>query len=157
MPTFRAFALATPDDKQKQRRFQTGVVFVCTFSRACHTIKPERKGGIRLGKQLSPFAELTGDEKQIRWLEYQSLRLPYIQTEATKTETTPVVSVTKEEKKPEHKSVEFERPQPPPEVPRVMPVYQGGSRHSQYDAVIARMKQAELQSRRYQAMSKAPQ
>ena len=109
-----------------------------------------------MGRQLSPFAELTGDEKQIRWLEYQSLRLPYIQTEKTAAEATPVISAAKEEKKAEHKAAEVERPQPPPEVPRVMPVYQGGSRHSQYDAVIARMKQAELQSRRYQEMYKAP-
>ena len=27
--------------------------------------------------QVSPFAALTGAEKQLKWLEYQSIRLPY--------------------------------------------------------------------------------
>ena len=30
--------------------------------------------------RVSPFAALTGAEKQIKWLEYQSVRLPYIQS-----------------------------------------------------------------------------
>lgn len=30
-------------------------------------------------RRLSPFAALTGDEKQLKWLEYQSIRLPYVQ------------------------------------------------------------------------------
>ena len=50
-----------------------------------------------MGRQLSPFAELTGDEKQIRWLEYQSLRLPYIQTEETTADATPAISAAKDE------------------------------------------------------------
>ena len=111
-----------------------------------------------MARQLSPFAELTGDERQIRWLEYQSLRLPYIRTEETTMEAPSVAASAKEAPPAEAKTpTQIERPQPPPEVPRVMPVYQGGSRHSQYDAVIARMKQAELQSRRYAAISQTPQ
>lgn len=98
-----------------------------------------------MSRQLSPFAELTGDEKQIKWLEYQSLRLPYIQADAP--------APAPQEEKKAAPAPERERPQPPPEIPRVMPA----PRHSQYDAVIARMKQAELQSRRSIAMSQAPQ
>ena len=30
--------------------------------------------------QVSPFAALTGEEKQLKWLEYQSIRLPYTET-----------------------------------------------------------------------------
>ena len=32
-----------------------------------------------MSHQQSPFAALTGAEKQIKWLEYQSIRLPYVQ------------------------------------------------------------------------------
>lgn len=112
-----------------------------------------------MSRQLSPFAELTGDEKQIRWLEYQSLRLPYISTAETKEEHEAAAVSAKAEPKAAEAAApsQPERPQPPPEVPRVMPVYQGGSRHSQYDAVIARLKQAELQARRYPVMSKTLQ
>ena len=102
-----------------------------------------------MSRQISPFAALTGAEKQIRWLEYQSIRLPYVQVEeenhAAPCETIPPAKPAE----PELKSKQ-ERPQPPPEVPRSMPNpadYQK-TRHSQYDAVIARLKQAELQSRR---------
>ena len=98
-----------------------------------------------MSRQVSPFAALTGAEKQIRWLEYQSIRLPYVdakldaeEPEAAAKEATPVVVPAAPE-----------RPQPPPEVPRTMPPDYQKTRHSQYDAVIARLKQAELQSRRY--------
>lgn len=37
-------------------------------------------GGIAdMSERVSPFAALTGAEKQIKWLEYQSIRLPYIE------------------------------------------------------------------------------
>ena len=105
-----------------------------------------------MSRQISPVASLTGAEKQIKWLEYQSIRLPYVQAEIEKTEVdpkppqeSPVASAASQYH--EHIS---ERPQPPPEVPRTMPDFQK-SRHRQYDAVIARMKQAELQSRYYQS------
>lgn len=32
-----------------------------------------------MSERVSPFAALTGAEKQIKWLEYQSIRLPYIE------------------------------------------------------------------------------
>lgn len=109
--------------------------------------------------QISPFAALTGAEKQIKWLEYQSVRLPYIQTTV---EEEPVVPV--EKPKPEtgdlkptnaqNSALSPARPLPPPEIPRSMQQTDfQKTRHSQYDAVIARMKQAELQARGYQSMS----
>ena len=104
-------------------------------------------------KQTSPFAALTGIEKQIKWLEYQSIRLPYVPTTPETIETT--VS-SKQESNAVEKGTKEERPQPPPEVPRVL-VESPKTRRSQYDAVIARMKQAEIQARRYEAMSKFPQ
>ncbi len=95
-------------------------------------------------KQVSPFAALTGAEKQIRWMEYQSIRLPYVETQ-----NMDQAEAEKAEEKELEKALQptVERPQPPPEVPRIIHEFQR-TRHSQYDAVIARMKQAELQSRR---------
>lgn len=104
-----------------------------------------------MSRHTSPFAALTGAEKQIRWLEYQSVRLPYVEAAAE-----PIPSPApkpKEEVKPAPAA--SERPQPPPEVPRTMADFQK-TRHSQYDAVIARMKQAELQSRQYQTTLQTP-
>ena len=37
-----------------------------------------------MSRQQSPFAALTGAEKQIKWLEYQSIRLPYVPAETEK-------------------------------------------------------------------------
>lgn len=106
-------------------------------------------------RKTSPFAALTGAEKQIKWLEYQSVRLPYIQAN---TEPEPPTPQPAAEPKPASAkasspapSIPCDRPQPPPEVPRTFQT----SRHTQYDAVIARMKQAELQSQKYQTLSKA--
>lgn len=101
-----------------------------------------------MSKQVSPFAALSGAEKQIRWLEYQSIRLPYIdapiegndQSRHKKTENRKSVA--------DRQSNSPERPVPPPEVPRTMPTNEQRSHHSQYDAVVARLKQAEMQSRR---------
>jgi len=98
-----------------------------------------------MSRQISPFAALTGAEKQIRWLEYQSIRLPYVQIDEDAPSKCEPDQPEKHE--PECKP-QPERPQPPPEVPRSIPSDFQKSRHSQYDAVIARLKQAELQSRR---------
>ncbi len=103
-----------------------------------------------MNKQLSPFAELSGADKQIRWLEYQSVRLPYTAANIDANEE------MKAEHRREANSVQTinqqpltpERPQPPPEVPRKLPHDFQKTNHRQYDAVIARMKQAELQARR---------
>lgn len=107
-----------------------------------------------MNRQVSPFASLSGADKQIRWLEYQSIRLPYVSVssdtethqalEKQKKETAPVATVQPHPP---------ERPQPPPEVPRTVPADYQRSKHTQYDAVIARLKQAELQSRHYASQS----
>lgn len=113
-----------------------------------------------MSRQVSPFAALSGAEKQIKWLEYQSIRLPYVsaETEAVQKENSEAASAP--QKPPAHaepptaplQPPRFERPLPPPEIPRTMPDLQK-TRHSQYDAVIARMKQAELQARRCPPLS----
>ena len=102
-----------------------------------------------MSKQLSPFAALTGAEKQIRWLEYQSIRLPYVEgkLDEASTKTTEKQIADDGVRQINVKSATTERPQPPPEVPRTIPADYYKTRHSQYDAVIARLKQAELQSR----------
>lgn len=97
-----------------------------------------------MNKLVSPFAALTGAEKQIRWLEYQSIRLPYVAAGLD-----PEPATTSEQSSAKNKIVD--RPQPPPEIPRVIPEQR--SRHSQYDAVIARLKQAELQTRKNTSQS----
>ena len=103
-----------------------------------------------MNNQLSPFAALTGAEKQIRWLEYQSIRLPYVAAspECPLEKTEPeAVEQTARPAKEETTPLKNERPVPPPEVPRTLPADYNRARHTQYDAVIARMKQAELQAR----------
>ena len=111
--------------------------------------------------RVSPFAALTGAEKQIKWLEYQSVRLPYIQsgmedvpdTPAAAPQSSPAPSAAKREQaisqrteSPAGQTI----PVPPPEIQRGD--FQR-TRHSQYDAVIARLKQAELQAGSYRTMS----
>ena len=109
-------------------------------------------------KQASPFAILTGAEKQIKWLEYQSLRLPYIPVETeAKMHIQPQPDPDIPSKSDQEREASFpERPVPPPEIPRTMPDQQR-IRHGQYDAVIARMKQAELQSRKTPSFSQVTQ
>ena len=101
-----------------------------------------------MNRQVSPFASLSGADKQIRWLEYQSISLPYVQADPEP--VPPPTDRCKETAKQTDEKPEpvLDRPQPPPEIPRTMADFQK-TRHSQYDAVIARLKQAELQSRYY--------
>lgn len=109
-----------------------------------------------MSRQVSPFASLSGADKQIRWMEYQSIRLPYIQTEPDKPIEKAICKAEDEKNENLQKvPVALERPQPPPEIPRSMPSDFSKTRHTQYDAVIARLKQAELQAQRY--MSQASQ
>ena len=112
-----------------------------------------------MSKQVSPFAALTGAEKQIRWLEYQSIRLPYVQTESeeqnemhddqkttavvTKNESLSPMISNENAPLPEKKRRESQAEM------RAVQEFQK-TRHSQYDAVIARMKQAEQQTKRFQ-------
>lgn len=87
-----------------------------------------------MARKISPFAALTNEEKQIKWMEYQSIRLPY--TEVSDPERLPQESASCIEKRdncnsiqsireenvfeknekfpPERKTIE--RPIPPPEV-----------------------------------------
>lgn len=115
-----------------------------------------------MSRQISPFAALTGAERQIKWLEYQSIRLPYVQgnvDEAIKNpfEQNPSAEQKTSLEQPQRSKPVFDRPQPPPEIPRIMPKSEfQKTHHSQYDAVVARMKQAELQSRQYPVLSQAP-
>lgn len=94
-----------------------------------------------MSRTSSPFAELTGAEKQLKWLEYQTVRLPYVQG---------TVDATSEPKAP---LPEKEPVQAAPSMPPPSRTYQDfqKTRHSQYDAVIARMKQAEKKTTRYQS------
>lgn len=94
-----------------------------------------------MSRTSSPFAELTGAEKQLKWLEYQTVRLPYVQG---------TVDATPEPKAP---LPENEPVQTAPSMPPPSHTYRDfqKTRHSQYDAVIARMKQAEKKTTRYQS------
>ena len=109
-----------------------------------------------MSERVSPFAALTGAEKQIKWLEYQSIRLPYI--EGGMEETLPsgpsAAPKTQVEAKKEPAQAANSQPIPiPPAFPQ--PAAQAATpgavdfqktRHSQYDAIIARMKLAERQT-----------
>ncbi len=132
-----------------------------------------------MARTTSPFAALTSEQKQMKWMEYQSIRLPYTEAELTvpqenSTAKQPVPTVQTiacpEERAPAVKPqaaaavrpAPSDRPQPPPEV-YMNPVPHTGSgmqstqektRHHQYDAVIARMKQAELRTGSYCSWSK---
>lgn len=103
-----------------------------------------------MSKQVSPFAELTGAEKQIRWLEYQSVRLPYVQT--IPEEEHDGIKAVDEKQNSDHKKTSpppKERSLPSQEIKFPAQEFQK-TRHSQYDAVIARIKRAELQTQNYQ-------
>ena len=101
-----------------------------------------------MSRNLSPFAALTGDEKQIKWLEYQTIRLPYIQGAVDAAPPEAPAKAEEPLQKGQDSPIPRRFPEPPPEVPRVYSDFQK-TRHSQYDAVIARMKQAEMNTTRY--------
>lgn len=134
-----------------------------------------------MARKVSPFTELTHGEQQIRWLEYQSIRLPYNTAEPeTKAESMPehAQPASSENSGPAERTVQ-RRPTvatPPPEVfgrsgsatkeniqrqgaaalsptPQTMRMEQK-ARHRQYDAVIEKMKQAERRVGGYQVWSK---
>lgn len=138
-----------------------------------------------MARKTSPFAALTSEQKQLKWMEYQSIRLPYTEAELTGLELAtekprpaasapaaqaaqtsqpyPAAETRHETAVPPHEDRPL-RPQPQPEVfvqrrpaaPSVPNNYaaQEKTRHRQYDAVIARMKQAELRTGSYQSLSK---
>ena len=116
--------------------------------------------------QVSPFAALTGEEKQLKWLEYQSIRLPYTATAVEKPEA-PAIPASPAVESPR----QIRETEKPPVPVRQAPEKQAArtsrpsiscsdfqrTRHQQYDAVIARMKQAERQAVRYQQLPHTPQ
>lgn len=116
-----------------------------------------------MARKTSPFAELTNDQKQLKWLEYQSIRLPYTeagpmppeaeyQTAANPVQTEQTSAPSPAETPKAQPAAGHTRPLPPPEV--YVRMQQQKTRHHQYDAVIARMKQAEMRTGSYHSWSK---
>lgn len=108
--------------------------------------------------RASPFAALTGAEKQIKWLEVQSVKLPFVSgsvdplpeepEEINSAAKSPVVQ-------PQQKSSAFTE-QRSESSPVTTTRKRGAAqvdfqktRHQQYDAVIARMRQAELAAKQF--------
>lgn len=111
-----------------------------------------------MNSRVSPFAALTGGEKQIRWLEYQSVTLPYIQgsVEPIADPEEPPAPKRRESTQeasetglPTPKAIQRE-PEERQKRALPSPAEFQKTRHSQYDAVIARMKQAEKSANAYQ-------
>lgn len=84
-----------------------------------------------MARNTSPFAALTNQEKQIKWMEYQTIRLPYTKvtgTEWKETHLTQQNEQTFQPPEPDHEQSnhapvqqkqakqEASRPIPPPEV-----------------------------------------
>jgi hypothetical protein len=127
-----------------------------------------------LARKTSPFAALTSEQKQMKWMEYQSIRLPYtaaepLPDECEKPQEPPAPQAPTEayrevvgKQAAAAASAPAKRPMPPPEVyarpaaPAMTghAALQQKTRHQQYDAVIARMKQAELRTGSYCSWSK---
>lgn len=115
--------------------------------------------------QVSPFAALTGQEKQLKWLEYQSVRLPYAEGSV---DPSPLESPEKKTRKVEEaaEKKESKAPETSGDAPTLRYRNQVQTlneldfqkpRHRQYDAVIARMKQAERQASRFQQLPQGAQ
>lgn len=123
--------------------------------------------------RASPFAALTGAEKQLKWLEVQSVRLPYVQgmleegggesaggdinADAIHSVIAPIKSVAAAAE-PRAPAVEPERAvsdeaqkKPAPQDIAARTDFQR-TRHKQYDAVIARMRQAEMRAQGYRTI-----
>ena len=105
-------------------------------------------------KSVSPFAKLTCGEKQLKWLEYQSIRLPYVQASVdaeplTKPRPPEEPKPAPAEDRPSRPTVPTPPPQPMQSPRMTYPPEYLKPRHRQYDAVIARMKQAEKRAMSY--------
>ena len=129
-------------------------------------------------RRISPFAALTGAEKQLKWLEYQSIRLPYVNENM---DALPEESERQTDTKPSAPSKSAEMREPPPQEPNRAPKQRSASmsevhnrrpaadaspqqarlasaaefqktRHHQYDAVIEKMRQAGLRASQYQPL-----
>ncbi|MBE5801187.1 MAG: hypothetical protein E7319_02765 [Clostridiales bacterium] len=113
-----------------------------------------------MAKKVSPFAALTNDEKQIRWLEYQSVQLPYVKGDVDPIPDEGQTPEVCKQQTPDAESdcmsqrMQSEAPTSNISRSRTSSLYQEQpyeqkSRHRQYDAVIARMKQAEKRASSY--------
>lgn len=113
-----------------------------------------------MSRQVSPFAALTGVEKQMKWLEYQSIRLPYVEASMDAFPAEEIPEQPQENEKASAQPViaeaEAQHTQQTQPISNVR-LYDQKTRHSQYDAVIARMKQASLQSQRFESLQAAQQ
>ncbi len=150
------------------------------------SVSTSRKEGITMSGRISPFAALTGAERQIKWLEYQSIRLPYVQG-SVDTYMNEADEQAEEPQQAPASAAPMQRQQSPtplapsnkqpPSAPahalsqpqtqekrepvrtRIQAPVTAAStdfqqtRHRQYDAVIARMKQAELRTNGYNPLS----
>ena len=114
-----------------------------------------------MSSRVSPFASLTVEENQIRWLEYQSVTLPYVQgsvepaaenREPPAPKQTEKRPLTGADMQPQPRKAAPKEPESAPNRPAPSPADFQKIRHSQYDAVIARMKQAEKSAQAYQTM-----
>ena len=104
-----------------------------------------------MSNRMSPFAALTGAEKQMKWLEYQSIRLPYVHSETgdlidDEARDRKMANAAVEPPKAQAEPKQSAAPQQRTQAPQMTQSEAQKIRHRQYDAVIARMKQAELQT-----------
>ncbi len=112
-----------------------------------------------MSSRVSPFAALTGAEKQIKWLEVQSIRLPYVQGRLER-DSVEAVEKARQSEKPDEKTKANSDAESPMPVQSVKAEARASferaefqrTRHKQYDAVIARMRQAEKNAKGYQAL-----
>lgn len=105
-----------------------------------------------MARRTSPFADLTSEEKQLKWLEYQSVRLPYVSGQV---DGFPDEHCDEHEEHQQKQTEESSHKvnEPIPYLIHTSSEYQK-SRHRQYDAVIARMKQAEKRIGQFSEWSK---
>lgn len=102
-----------------------------------------------MSKQGSPFAALTSRERQERWLEFQSVKLPYMQgnVDACKAarEASPAPEATARETEPQRCAPPARAAEQEREL-----VMQQKAEHRQYDAILRRMEEANRQATRFQ-------
>ncbi len=106
-----------------------------------------------MARKTSPFAALTSEEKHLKWLEVQSVRLPYVQGNV---DELPAEKTDTQRDTPKQTPDTLETP---PQVintpaPSLNPSEYQKTRHRQYDAVIARMRQAEKRASQFSEWSK---
>lgn len=103
--------------------------------------------------QKSPFASMTQREQLQKWMEFQSIALPYAEGSVDndceqKPEAAKKADVKKEDARAEERR---ERPQPPARSPISTEEKAQRPRHRQYDAVIARMRMASQKAADFHA------